>query len=406
MSYTARPLVRVISTQTGQPTDEQVPLPEVFTSPIRSDVVRAVHDSLAKNDRQPYAVSDMAGEWATAHSWGTGRAVSRAPRVHGSGTHRSGQVSGANFARGARMSAPTKIWRRWHVKVSKAQRRYAAASALAATAVPALVMSRGHAIERVTEVPLVLSADAEQLRHTKDAVAALRACGAYGDVERAAASKKLRAGRGKMRNRRYTMRRGPLVIFAGDEGQQQQQPSETAAGSRASSSSSKPTCARAFRNLPGVECVHVDRLSVLDLAPGGHLGRFCVFTKPAFERLEALYASHKGSFRLPRAVMSQADLTRIINSDEVQSVLRPAQPKVPKPALKRNALRNKEFMRKLNPAYDAIVKLASQPVAAAAATADKAPPRRSRRLFIRRLLQADTEGKEEAMEEEEAQVDA
>lgn len=38
---------------------------------------------------------------ATAQSWGTGRAVSRAPRVGGGGTHRSGQVAYGNFARGA-----------------------------------------------------------------------------------------------------------------------------------------------------------------------------------------------------------------------------------------------------------------------------------------------------------------
>lgn len=53
-----------------------------------------------------------------------------------------------------------------------------------------------------------------------------------------------------MRNRRYTMRRGPLVVYNEDHGIQQ-----------------------AFRNLPGVETISVDRLNLLKLCPGGHLGR-------------------------------------------------------------------------------------------------------------------------------------
>ncbi len=49
-------------------------------------------ESLAKNKRQPYAVSREAGHQTSAISWGTGRAVARIPRVSGSGTHRAGQV--------------------------------------------------------------------------------------------------------------------------------------------------------------------------------------------------------------------------------------------------------------------------------------------------------------------------
>jgi len=51
-----------------------------------------VAESIAKNKRQPYAVSEKAGHQTSAESWGTGRAVARIPRVGGGGTHRSGQV--------------------------------------------------------------------------------------------------------------------------------------------------------------------------------------------------------------------------------------------------------------------------------------------------------------------------
>lgn len=53
-----------------------------------------ISESMAKNRRQAYAVSEKAGHQTSAESWGTGRAVARIPRVGGGGTHRSGQVRG------------------------------------------------------------------------------------------------------------------------------------------------------------------------------------------------------------------------------------------------------------------------------------------------------------------------
>lgn len=53
---------------------------------------------MAKNKRQPYAVSKAAGHQTSAESWGTGRAVARIPRVRGGGTHRSGQGAFGNVS--------------------------------------------------------------------------------------------------------------------------------------------------------------------------------------------------------------------------------------------------------------------------------------------------------------------
>ena len=60
-----------------------LPLPAVFSAPIRRDIVQSVHTNIAKNGRQAYAVSKHAGEQTSAISWGTGRAVARIPRVSG-----------------------------------------------------------------------------------------------------------------------------------------------------------------------------------------------------------------------------------------------------------------------------------------------------------------------------------
>lgn len=316
----------------------QATLPAVFTAPIRSDVVHYVHTLMAKNKRQPYAVNKLSGHQTPAISWGTGRAVSRIPRVPGGGTQRSGQGAFGNMCRGGRMFAPTKIWRRWHRKINVNQRRYAVASALAASAVPSLVLARGHRIDEVPEIPLVFSNTVNTVNKTKDAVAVLERFGAGADVERSRDSKKLRAGVGKMRNRRYVSRRGPLVVYDSSE-----------------------SLDKSFRNIPGVETTTVDNLNLLDLAPGGHLGRFVIWTKGAFDRLDTIFGTYesgsasKKGFNLPRAPMTNADLARIINSDEIQSIVRPAVSTVTELPAKRNPLKNADVLASLNP-YAAVVK--------------------------------------------------
>lgn len=42
---------------------------------------------------------------------------------------------------------------------------------------------------------------------------------------------------------------------------------------------------KAFRNIPGVDTISVDALNLLKLAPGGHVGRFCIWTESAFKKL-------------------------------------------------------------------------------------------------------------------------
>ena len=334
----SRPIVTVQAAEEGGAAKGTCKMPAIMLAPIRPDVVLSVHSGVAKNKRQAYAVSMMAGYGTSAESWGTGRAVSRIPRVHGSGTHRSGQAAFGNMCRGGRMFSPTRTYRKWHVAVAKNQRRYALASALSASALPSLLMARGHRVDGIPEVPLVVDDAAESIQKTADAVALLKALGAYEDVEKVKDSKKVRRGKGKMRNRRYTSRLGPLVVYAKNDG-----------------------IVQAFRNIPGVELADVSRLNLLELAPGGHLGRFCIWTESAFKALDTIYGvpGEKAStmkrsggtpYVLPRQQMTNSDLARIINSDEIQSVV--SAPKQNPTALrqrKRNPLKRFQEMVKLNP---------------------------------------------------------
>eukprot|EP01059_Diplonema_ambulator_P003419 TRINITY_DN130_c0_g1_i1.p1 TRINITY_DN130_c0_g1~~TRINITY_DN130_c0_g1_i1.p1 ORF type:complete len:357 (+),score=125.31 TRINITY_DN130_c0_g1_i1:44-1114(+) len=324
----ARPEVQVYSTE-GKAASK-LALPEVFLAPIRTDVVRTVHRDMAKNRRQAQGVARRAGHSATAESWGTGRAVARIPRAGGGGTHRSGQGAYGNMCRGGHMFSPLKVFRKWHRRINRDQRRYATVSALAASAVPALVMARGHKVDEVAEFPVVIEG-LEKTQKTKDAVKVLGAISADDDCDRVVAAEKFRQGKGKMRNRRYTNRRGPLVVFADADG------------------------VKAFRNIAGVDTCNVNALNLLQLAPGGHVGRFIVWTKAAFEKLPSIFGGFdtksetKKNYNLPRPTVTLSDVHRVLNSEEVKKACRARVKNVQKSRKHTNPFTNKTTMDRLNP---------------------------------------------------------
>lgn len=329
---TARPVVSVYKSDEPTSKGGTVTMPSVLCSPLRPDLVRYIHMNMSKNKRQAYALSPKAGYGTAAESWGTGRAVARIPRVPGGGTHRAGQAAFGNMCRGGGMFSPTKIWRRWHRRVNVTMKRHAVATALAASTLPPLVMARGHRIGEVQELPLVVSDETEKMTKTKDAVALLSGLGCQEELDKINASRKARGGVAKLRNRKYTMRRGPLVIYAKDDG-----------------------IVRAFRNIPGVDTACVDRLNLLKLAPGGTFGRFVIWTESAFKKLNEIYGTYKSGapgkkgYHLPRGQMENADIARIINSDAVQKAVKPKIDAPVKFGRKKNPLKNKEVMENLNP---------------------------------------------------------
>merc|ERR1739848_507012 len=360
----ARPLITVYS-EKSEATDKPLCLPAVFKAPIRPDIVSFIHHEVAKNHRQPYCVNRDAGHQTSAESWGTGRAVARIQRVRGGGTHRSGQGAFGNMCRGGHMFAPTKVYRRWHRRVNVAQKRYAMVSAIAATGVPALVMAKGHRIEQVPEVPLVVSDSVQSYTKTKEAYIMLKKTKAYNDVDQVYKTKRMRAGKGKMRNRRTIQKRGPLVVYDQDQG-----------------------LTKAFRNIPGVDTICVDHLNLLKLAPGGHVGRFCIWTESAFKKLDSIFGTWrkasetKKNWNLPMPKMAVTDLSKLLKSEEIRKVLRAPNRKIKKAVVKTNPLKNVRTMLQLNP-YAAVqkkqaeltlaAKMAKKEVAKAKAAGQKPP---------------------------------
>jgi large subunit ribosomal protein L4e len=235
------------------------------------------------------------------------------------------------------MAFGLKTWRRWHRKVNLRQRRHALASAIAATAVTSLVMARGHRVSKVPQLPLVLDDEFSKVQKTKEAIAVLKRFGAFEDVERVIRNKTFRAGKGKNRGKKYKHRRGPLIIV----------------------NDKSEGLYRATRNIPGVHVLNVTRLNIRHLAPGGQFGRFCIYTKSAFEELARQFGSYNGvsvakkGYMMKREVLSNPDVAALINSDEVQRVLRNKKTSRPlHPRQKKNPLKNKDLMNKLNP-YEA-----------------------------------------------------
>lgn len=74
----------------------------------------------------------------------------------------------------------------------------------------------------------MVSDKVQEYNKTKQAVIFLKKIKAWKDIEKVYQSKRFRAGKGKMRNRRRIQRLGPVVVYAKDSG-----------------------LTKAFRNIPG-----------------------------------------------------------------------------------------------------------------------------------------------------------
>ncbi|EPR79557.1 60S ribosomal protein L4 [Spraguea lophii 42_110] len=278
-------------------------VPAVFNLNVRQDLISFTHKNVAMNSRQPYAVKPGAGMRHSAKSWGTGRAMARVPRVRAGGTRRAGQGANANFCRGGRMFAPTNVNRRWNRKTLLSIRRYASAMAVAATSIPAYVEGRGHRIEQIENIPLVLSNKIDTEK-TKEGIKILYNLGLKEELDKVEESKNIRAGKGKWRNRRYVLKKGPLFVYT-----------------------SETSFTKAIRNIPGVDTERVENLSILDLAPGGQAGRLIIWMEDAFEKLTEIYgemneeSKFKKGYTMGMDVAENIDVENIFYSDEVQEFI-------------------------------------------------------------------------------------
>lgn len=235
----------------------KIRLPAVFKTPLRPDVVRRAVVALQSHRFQPQGRDPLAGKRTSAESRGVGLGIARVPRVKG----RQRAAFGVGIVGGHRAHPPRSEKRVWK-RIPRKEMRLALRSAVAATGSKETIADRGHVVEDVPDFPLVVVDEVEGLRRTKEVESTLLALGVWGDVFRVKESRKVRAGKGKGRGRRYKQAVGPLIVVSKNEG-----------------------IFEAARNLPGVDVVLVDDLNVELLAPGTHLGRLTVWSNSAIERL-------------------------------------------------------------------------------------------------------------------------
>jgi len=233
--------------------DHEIDLPGVFGSEFRPDLIKKAVISLQSRRYQPHGAYVYAGISASAASWGSGRGVAQVPRLkNGSRAAKIPQ------AKGGREAHPPKVEKILIKDINRKEKPKALCSAIAATVSEELVRSRGHVFNG--SLPFVLASEFESLKRTKDVISALQAIGVYSDVEKAEGSRKVRAGRGKMRGRRYKQRKSLLIVTGNEH-------------------------LRAARNLAGVDVCLVDNLNVELLAPGTQAARLTLWTEEAVKKL-------------------------------------------------------------------------------------------------------------------------
>ena len=246
----------------GKPS-ESITWPAIFSYPFRPDIIQKAVIAVQSRRYQPKGRDPMAGKRNTAQFVGVGRDLSRVPRIKGDRYPRAGQAAFAPSTVKGRLTHPPSPEKRLAKHINSKERLLALQSAIAATSSKDLVAARGHKVEKIPSIPLIVSDDLEKLRTTSEAKNVLTELGLVDDLTRVKKGVRIRAGRGRARGRRTKHPRGPLIVVSRDQG-----------------------IGRAVRNLTGVDVVQASNLNVEDLAPGTHAGRLTVWTKSAIESIE------------------------------------------------------------------------------------------------------------------------
>ena len=227
----------------------------LFDEPYRPDLIKKAVLAAQANRQQPYGPHMYAGLRTSAEGWGPGRGVSRVARImNGSRAARIPQaVKG-------RQAHPPKPEADRTEKINDKERKKAIKSALSATGNIELVRKRGHRFS--AQLPLIAEDKLAALEKTKDVKSFMEAAKVWDDIGRAKDTT-IRAGKGKLRGRKYKNTKSILIVTAEDKG-----------------------IVKAARNLAGVDVVIFDKLNAELLAPGTHAGRLTIFTESAITKLQ------------------------------------------------------------------------------------------------------------------------
>ncbi|MBI4175942.1 MAG: 50S ribosomal protein L4 [Candidatus Aenigmarchaeota archaeon] len=242
-----------------------------FSNTVRKDLIIKAYLAEISKKRQAYGSDPLAGGRTSARYIGRrhkrnsmmNREMARMKRIVGMGYLNMTARFVPQAVKG-RKAHPPKAEKDWSLKINKKERMKAILSAVAASGSKEMVSLRGHDIKAVKHIPLVVDDGLQDLKKTGQLMETLQQLGLEAEMERAS-EKSVRAGRGKMRGRRYRKKKGPLIIVRESNG-----------------------IIPAGKNIEGVDVVTLRELSVEMLAPGANPGRLCIWTRSAVEDLENL----------------------------------------------------------------------------------------------------------------------
>ncbi len=243
-----------------------IDLPKGFSVKVREDVVARVLE--ARKTQQPYSPSPVAGKQHSAKGklvhrrkvWrsGYGRGNSRVPRKIFSqkGSQFNWEAAEVPQAKGGMRAHPPKILHFLKkIKINKKENKIAFESALSATASEKYVLGKYSSLEKLDKkFPFVVSISEKS--KAKDLIKGLKNILGEELFSVAIKKKSIRAGRGKVRGRKYKSNAGMLLVVGNEE-------------------EVKTT---------GFDIVNVKELKIEDLAQGG-LGRLVVYTEKAVKEL-------------------------------------------------------------------------------------------------------------------------
>jgi len=252
---------------------EKINLPKIFKTEYRPDIIKRAFLTIRNNKRQPYGADPKAGLRTSAHYHGKRRErwtmmmrdLARLPRLHGTTPHLNFRVRQVPGSVKGRKAFPPKSEKIWKQKINKKENLLAIKSAIAATANKDLVKERGHKIDNLKDLPIILEDKVQEKKKTKDIEELLKNLGLEDELERIKI-KKIRGTKGKMRGRKYKKKIGPLFIVTKSEGIE-----------------------KSIKNIPGTDLSYLKDLNAELLAPGAVPGRLTIWSKSAIEELDKMF---------------------------------------------------------------------------------------------------------------------
>ncbi len=248
---------------------ESIDLPKFFSQEIREDLIEKVLE--AKKSKQPYAPSPVAGKQHSArgklvhrrHVWKSqyGRGMSRVPRkiLSRRGSQFNWEGAEVPQAKGGMRAHPPKILSMINKrKINKKELKIALASALSATANEKEITKKYESLkdEKIKNLPIIVEEKLLTLK-TKELLSSLKKILGEQLFEIALKKKKIRAGKGKLRGRKYKSNAGMLLVTGKNE----------------------------KLKISAFDIVSTGNLSIMDLARGG-AGRLTIYTEKAIKELK------------------------------------------------------------------------------------------------------------------------